>query len=885
MRYSKVVLICWLALVVILALHSSEVFSVLTYDESKLMPKDIEPMVVDSIVKSLVKEREEVHVLVVEGLNLEKSVAEVRKELKAQNFTVYDTWIIMDEVLEEYNRKVEGALRDAEFKAREEFFKVAKETRDLCEKLLNITSTLEGYEVKVKGLLNMTYGLSLIYLSYYNEELAKGEDEETASSNAMRLTLRKVPGKYVENASMFLSTFKEYISKGFDYREALIRATNYTFGESAVGIVESFDVGNWSSELSIRKFVLSKAGVNGSIPLVRSLEEARGLIYAYTVDKAPNLVRPYYGLLVCASNESVEYAVRRFVEDLYRNITSAHPPPTIDDVDAARRLVTSNYALVIALGSERPRVSLPNVYAVDTEAVIKDLRNILVKDVETIDRTTSLSLLLILLYVFGTLACPLFVLLALGLTYLASLGLLYLIVASGIFDIYYLSVYMVAPIIFGIGVDYSLLFLGRYVEERSKGIPHRKALEIAYDYGRRTILTSGSVVAVGLGSFALSPLKFMQSIGVANVVSVLMTLATTIFAVPSMLDVLKDWMFWPKRSEELKVHEARGRLLANWASFSIRHAKAVVLIATVASALVAVYVLQTVKITTNPVVTMPEVPSKKGIEIVYRYFNSTSLSKTHVVLFNADWQEVNETASKILKIPYVTKVEILFHNSTITLLEVESYLSDLADQQLDLYRELKSIGDMLVGGSAGFKNVVFQLIFVYFWNVQAAVIAVASMLVLIPLIRSLLIPARLIATVLMSVAWSMLLTIVVFEEALGKETYWIMPIVLYSLLVSVGTDYDIFIVSRVREELSKGASDEDAILTSITTTGPVVTSAALILATAFSTLMLSNILILQEVGFGVAIAVLIDAFIMRPIVVPAIFVLMRRYNWWPFLRS
>ena len=214
---------------------------------------------------------------------------------------------------------------------------------------------------------------------------------------------------------------------------------------------------------------------------------------------------------------------------------------------------------------------------------------------------------------------------------------------------------------------------------------------------------------------------------------------------------------------------------------------------------------------------------------------------------------------------------------------VKLSVEDTSDELLAVYQRLNALrgeyGDFLIGGAASWKNVVYNEIYVKFWNFQVFVVVVLVYLILAILLRSFLIPLRLIATVLMSIAWSLALEVFLFQEALGQPTYWLVPIILFAFLMAVGTDYDIFIVARIREELEKGLGEKEAIRQAIVTTGPVITGAAIILAAAFSTLMLSQVTLLRQVGFTIAFAALVDAFIIRPLVVPALIVLAGRYNW------
>jgi RND superfamily putative drug exporter len=175
--------------------------------------------------------------------------------------------------------------------------------------------------------------------------------------------------------------------------------------------------------------------------------------------------------------------------------------------------------------------------------------------------------------------------------------------------------------------------------------------------------------------------------------------------------------------------------------------------------------------------------------------------------------------------------------------------------------------------------VIFNEIYVKFWSLQIYVVIATVVLILAFLLKSFLIPLRLVATVLMSIVWSLAAEVALFQEALGQPTYWLVPVVLFAFLMAIGTDYDIFIITRIREEIENGLDEKEAIKTAIVTTGPVITGAAIVLAAAFSTLMLSQTLLLRQIGFTIALAALLDAFIIRPLVVPALITLAGRYNW------
>lgn len=141
-------------------------------------------------------------------------------------------------------------------------------------------------------------------------------------------------------------------------------------------------------------------------------------------------------------------------------------------------------------------------------------------------------------------------------------------------------------------------------------------------------------------------------------------------------------------------------------------------------------------------------------------------------------------------------------------------------------------------------------------------------------------PMRSIVTILMSVFWTLAITALVFEHVLGDQLLWLMPIVLIVVCLGLGMDYDIFLTTRVREEVHKGRSIKDAIVEAVKATGGVITICGLIMAGAFATMTLSGSVMLQEFGFALAFAILLDATVVRMYLVPAMMSMMGKWNWW-----
>jgi RND superfamily putative drug exporter len=188
---------------------------------------------------------------------------------------------------------------------------------------------------------------------------------------------------------------------------------------------------------------------------------------------------------------------------------------------------------------------------------------------------------------------------------------------------------------------------------------------------------------------------------------------------------------------------------------------------------------------------------------------------------------------------------------------------------------------ILAGGQTAAYADIRQTIGEDFWRVAAITVA-GILLVLILLLRALLAPLYLVATVLLSWMASLGLSALLFQDLLGHSgVSYFLPLIVFVLLVALGSDYNIFLMSRVREE-SDRLGIHDGIQVASARTGTVITSAGVILAGTFASMAIAPLRMLLQIGVTVALGVLIDTFIVRSMLVPAITALFGKWAWWPF---
>ncbi len=205
-----------------------------------------------------------------------------------------------------------------------------------------------------------------------------------------------------------------------------------------------------------------------------------------------------------------------------------------------------------------------------------------------------------------------------------------------------------------------------------------------------------------------------------------------------------------------------------------------------------------------------------------------------------------------------------------TIGEIRSIIAEDKDPEL--------IGATYVTGATALTYDVSQVVSDEFFLIEVLVMTLIFILLFF-VMKSYLTPLRAILTIVMSIVWTLGLTHLLFAGVLGIPVYWILPIVLFVVCLGLGMDYDILLTTRIRENVSKGMSNDDAIVHALESTGAVITICGIIMSSAFGTMMLSSSPMLQQFGFALWFAILVDALLVRTYLVPAVMHLLGRWNW------
>ena len=190
-----------------------------------------------------------------------------------------------------------------------------------------------------------------------------------------------------------------------------------------------------------------------------------------------------------------------------------------------------------------------------------------------------------------------------------------------------------------------------------------------------------------------------------------------------------------------------------------------------------------------------------------------------------------------------------------------------------------SSADIYVGGASALiydlKNDLNEQ-----FTVMEIIVVIGIFVVLLIVLGAVLLSLFAVISILLSISWAFAVTVGVFGYGLGQPILWIIPLILFIMLMGMGMDYNVFILTRIREERHKGRTNHDAIVEALDWTGGIITALAIIMGSAIAMMMISSTMMLKEMGFAIAFAILLDAMVVRTYIVPAMMTILGERAWW-----
>lgn len=472
---------------------------------------------------------------------------------------------------------------------------------------------------------------------------------------------------------------------------------------------------------------------------------------------------------------------------------------------------------------------------------------------------------------------------------------------------------MITMIGLAVGIDYALFIVERYREERRRGYDKLTAIEISGNTASKAVLFSGMTVVLALLGMFLIPTSIFRSLGLGAILVVIAAVLAMLTLVPATLSLLGDRIDWPRkrrydteavREQAIRDHEMIHRgFWGRIAKLVMEHP--VISLVLGASLLIAAAIpYADLKTGTAGVETLPAGEVRTAYETLSANFGAGQLAPVDIVIEGERTPELEAAIANLVTTfgndPRVASTAPLEWAPTndVALIGITLATQPNSPASYEMVSDLRedilpaAFGGTgaraLVTGETAFNKDFFEIVDTWTPIVFAFVLGL-SFLLLMVVFRSIVVPIKAIIMNLLSVGAAYGLMVLVFQKGYLTGFFgfdrtptidaWI-PIFLFCVLFGLSMDYHVFLLSRIREHYDQTHRNSESVAVGLQATARIITGAALIMVAVFVGFAAGRLVMFQQVGFGLAVAVLLDATIVRTILVPSSMALLGDRNWY-----
>jgi uncharacterized membrane protein YdfJ with MMPL/SSD domain len=507
--------------------------------------------------------------------------------------------------------------------------------------------------------------------------------------------------------------------------------------------------------------------------------------------------------------------------------------------------------------------------------------------------------LLILLLVFGAVVAGLVPIAMALVSILTAMGLVALL--SQAYDLSIFTVNMLTGMGLALGIDYSLFVISRYREERAAGRQPDGAIAAAGATANRAVLFSGSAFVVAMFGLLLVPSSIFRSLAAGAILVGITSVLAALTLLPALLGLLHD------RVNALRIPFIRGTAAGEgrfwrWIIDRVLRRPALSLAISTAALLALALPVFGMHIGTAGISTLPDdLASKQGYLALQRDFPGQTVDPAHVLVVDSSAevsQRLEQLQERLTEDQRFGGGEIRTGRAGVKDLVVPIGGDPASDAAVAAVRELReetvpqtfagTPADPLVGGTTS-ENIDYfdavtdptPLVFTFVLGLSFVLLTIAF--------RSVAIALTAIVLNLLAVGAAYGLLVLVFQHGYGADFFgftqvdvieaWV-PLFLFAVLFGLSMDYQVFLLSRIRERYDQTRDTRDAVSYGVASTARIITGAALIIVAVFSGFARGDLVMFQQMGFGVAVALLIDATVIRSVVLPSIMALLGDRSWY-----
>ena len=694
-------------------------------------------------------------------------------------------------------------------------------------------------------------------------------------------------------------------------------------------------LGAWGRLVYRRRWVVlvvSLLTVGASVASLLSGGQLRNVQFRETeAGRASQLIRDEFPLptgapvaptssfvLIFTSNESLAATDPRFIEGMNAALVPLRSDPRVVSIVTPDSVPAASAA---ALRSKDGRRALANVTVngttTEAEGFFSQLRALIRTDSFEVLATGNIPLngdidsaldrdlqraefvslplaFILLLLVFGSAAAALLTLGVGVLVIVAGLGATFALARA--IDVSQYALNIVTLIGLGVAIDYSLFIASRFREELARGKNAEDAVGIALATAGRAILFSGITVAIGLAGMLFYPGTFLVSLGISGSLVVAAAVLYALTFLPALLSILGP------RVGAWRLPLPRGRSGAGvWHSIATTVMRRPVLVLVPTVALIAIAASPFVQLrlaSADATILPPTIESRRGFDVLVNEFPGQDQSTITVVARFPDdplshRAALEDLRTRLAALPNVLRVDMPLNPTGphIALLSVRTASTAQSDEARDIVRAARSQtvdgGAVLVTGQTAFDVDTVNYL-VERTPIAVGFVTLTTMIALFFLLGSVVLPLKAVAMNALSVSASFGALVWIIQQGhlsnvlnfTPQSIEPSLPVIMFCIMFGLSMDYEVFLLSRIQEEYRRTGDNVAAVAMGLERSGRLITGAAAIMVGVFIAFALADVVIIKSVGIGLTIAVLLDATLVRALVVPATMRLLGRANWW-----
>ena len=451
----------------------------------------------------------------------------------------------------------------------------------------------------------------------------------------------------------------------------------------------------------------------------------------------------------------------------------------------------------------------------------------------------------------------------------------------------------------GLAIDYSLFVVSRYREEIAKDGPGLPAMRRTLATAGRTVLFSSLTVAAALASLLVFPQRFLYSMGLGGVIVALLAAAAALIVLPAVLALLGHRVnaLAPKFLRQRAEAETRPATAGFWYRLSRLVQRAPRRVAVMATVLLLALGIPFygIEFTSVDAQVLPQDRSARQVDDVLRSeFPPYRDTPIEIVLTGASQRDATAISEQVASLQGIERIlgarGVGKGDRLISAVSATPFISDSSRETVKAIRDIETppgVSLQVTGSTADFVD--FQSSLAHHLPLAVAIVILATLAILFLMTGSVILPIKALVMNILNLSAVLGILVLIFQDGrlealLAYDSQGAleqtMPVLLFALAFGLSTDYGVFLLSRIKEARDAGASNSDAVAMGLERTGRIVTAAALLFAIAIGAFATSEIVFIKQNGLGTALAVLLDATIIRAFLVPSLMELLGEWNWW-----